>query len=313
MTHIESRTEGQAMKKAIALTGALLVALACSEQQQAPTGPQFAKGGKGKANVTLTEYWVTSDNVLHLAGTGPVASVAPYPSHDRWHNGYKDDDYSIHYEYSHLGAGWASVTRDGDTWSVDIPWNGERERDGTQFREFASTPGPDPFVFSFAYELDSGRRMGTPDPQGVIGTPPSGETSYALFQGLAPEGVVSISTLSLTDVTCEVVAGRGKRRPEHTVVSGRIQATAITSDNQIPENAWLEFHLVVGDGEAMNGTSHSIWQGGVDATISATFDGALTEVAVGLWLDYVMPLRDFADYDWDGVEEEVAAVTVFCN
>jgi hypothetical protein len=308
--------EGQAMKKLIALAGALLVALACSEGQQAPTDVQFAKGGG--SGVTFTNYWITTDNVIHVEGTGKVNWIAAEPAHDFWHNGTADDNYSDHFEIDHPGPGWVEVTRDKDTWTVDIPWNGERDPD-SRFRNFASSANPDPFVFGFRYAVVGGRVWHGMRPLGVIvdgatlGMEYNGLRSYATYTGDAPDGRLYVNSLDLSEVSCTVTTtGHGKKASTKTVVSGRAQATlAATSDGKTPDG-WMEFHLIV-DGEL--GKRDTRYGAGADFVIETTLDDMPTQVTVGLLLDYVMPLHETIDYDFDPWAPTYApdVFTVTCN
>ena len=166
-------------RQLFALSVALVfAAVGCSDEgSNVPTELSFAKGGKpGKTEPVLTEYWVL-DNVIHIAGTGNVDEVKAYVAHDFNSNGAFDDNYSLHYEYFHPPPPRTAVTSNPDgTFSVEIPWIGERELDGTLFRDFVVTADPDPFVFWFVF-ISNDRVVAGFEPQGIIGAAPPGATS----------------------------------------------------------------------------------------------------------------------------------------
>jgi hypothetical protein len=70
------------MKKLIVLAGVLLVAMACSEQQQAPTEVQFAKGGQGgRSWITVVDYQVNKLDPASQTLTGdPILDAQAFAS-----------------------------------------------------------------------------------------------------------------------------------------------------------------------------------------------------------------------------------------
>jgi hypothetical protein len=294
----------KAMKKLIVLAGALLVAVACSEQQQAPTEVQFGKGGKARPEIT--EYWITGGNMLHIAGTGSVAAISPRVAYDFWPNGERDDNYSDHFEVAFPGPGGVEVVQNGRSWYADIPWNGERQGEDL-FRD-QGDPGPDHFVFSFPYKQGN-QATCCLTPRGVVGPAPVGAKSYATFDGDPPVGTVGVSSLSLTGVTCEIVTtGRGKKKSaSKTLVSATV--TPVMTEDQ--PSYWMEFHFMI-DGQLMEREPRHTYSA-TPVELITLLDGVRTTVDVGMVFDYVVPLNALVDHGWDGIVMTADAGEITCN
>jgi len=300
-------------RQLFALSVALVfAAVGCSDEgSNVPTELSFAKGGKpGKTEPVLTEYWVL-DNVIHIAGTGNVDEVKAYVAHDFNSNAAFDDNYSLHYEYFHPPPPRTAVTSNPDgTFSVEIPWNGERELDGTLFRDFVVTADPDPFVFWFVF-ISNDRVVAGFEPQGIIGAAPPGATSYATFQGEAPDGFVYVTDLGLTGLSCEIAKRRGKKV---TRLTGSATATVAGTTVETPD-VWVEFHYIV-DSELLKGFSSISSNGVIQRTETEVFEGERSSLDVGLLLDYVYPQLDVAlayDPSLDEVPVQVGPFAVNCQ
>lgn len=290
----------------------LAITAACTrEPLQGPGEVEFAKGGKpGKPvdeEVTLLEYWIQDGNLIHIKGQGDIDAVNPTVVHDYFFNGIRDDDYSPHYEYFHVGPPSAPVQIRADgTFQVDIPWNGERNDDDDLFPDLLVTDvgGADPFAFAL-YFSKNGETVDGIQPQGVI---VAGEnqgpnasvqsqsgtisaTSYALFAGEDAAGTVWVKELTFTDVSCSPRKSKGE---SITLIDGTVHVL-LGSDSNLPPSAWMEFHIAA-DGLITRGTTRDTSDGAAEFYIRGVLPGSWTEVSVQLQLDYVYPTRHTADF-----------------
>jgi hypothetical protein len=299
----------------------LLAALAgCTQEPlQGPAEADFAKGGKpGKPQaeqVTLLEYWVEAGmdggNLIHIVGEGDVDAVNVNVVHDYFFNGIRDDDYSPHYEYTHVGPPPATLQflPDG-TFHIDVSWDGERNGESDLFPDFLVTDvdGADPFTFDL-YFAKNGEPVKGIQPQGIIldgeNQGPEAEvpgdegtairvTSYALYSGQPASGTVWIEELTLTEISCSLKKRRGE---SVTQITGTVH-TLLGSDLVEPASAWLEFHLY--DGEGITDRETYIAYGGVaDFIISGVLPGSRENVSVQLQLDYLYPVQEAAGFVYD--------------
>lgn len=297
------------------------IATACTrEPLQGPGEVDFAKGGTpGKPadeGVTLLEYWIQDVNLIHIKGQGDVDVVNLNVVHDYFFNGIRDDDYSPHYEYTHVGPPPVPLQFDPDgTFHVDVPWNGERRGTDDFYPDFLVTDvgGADPFTFDMYFGKD-GEPVAGIQPQGVIlaGQNQGPEaalagddgteiqvSSYALYSGTNASGSIWIQELSLEDISCSLRKRRGESVRQLT---GSVHA-ALGSDQASP-SAWLEFHLVV-DGAITGGKSYITVGGVADFIISEVVPGADEAAAVELQVDYVYATGESVDLVYDPTQNQV--------
>ena len=296
---------------ALGLRGRLLLALpllvlACGEAPTTPPNALLAKGGKKaeRPEVSLVEYWVVpqedGSSLIHVVAdaTGPIDEVRATASHDYFHNGISDDDYSPHFET--IVGGIGPVPGGSGRFHTDLifdgPWPDEPTTD---------IDGADPIVFTLRFWTDGFDTntiyyLGVPiQPQGVVvngqvvGTENiavptdyhavATANSFALFEGTAaePGDTVWVEELTLTNATCS--KGRRKGQPV-TRVEGDVTARLNN-----PEVGWMEFHFW--DGSAIS-EPRTFASGSVSTHMVGEFDGHRENIDVELWLDYVDVVGD---------------------
>lgn len=277
--------------------------------------------------------------MVHIVGKGNVASIRFIPVHDYHFNGAFDDDYSEHYEASEFWRPTVDVTLEPDGFfHVDIPWDGSRSADRETgevleyFKDFAVTDvdeaGADPFVFGFWY-LGGSTSLASFEPQGIV---LSGEEtsqtsmdarqadsrwhsfaageeiySYATFKGQEASGRVSLTDVSVQNLTCQLVQvtdGKGKNRVTTTYaqVTGDVHVSTGLSGVVTDEDPalWMEWHFV-NDSDPDN-PDPSRWEytkresviaGGAEVEVDSLFTGVFQESAgpsrFGSWWTMCIP------------------------
>jgi hypothetical protein len=255
-THIESRTEGQAMKKLIVLAGVLLVAMACSERQQAPTDVQFGKGGKkggGKFTVTAfrveqldlgsTHDGLTDDsdinlevgsqtgqpsnwfgcpnpektcNKLEMEFEGPVESIRFYVAHNVGGYWYSDEVENSFRAFASWHAFMPHIPVDASTGQVTVYWQGQRRND-LGSPEWDLMPDLDPVGSDDSFVFTYAYKAKNGDGWDHL---PGEAANYLGRAPLPPAHAVLDAFQALT------VRGRGKKDPERTWV--RFEAQTFT-------------------------------------------------------------------------------------
>jgi hypothetical protein len=313
------------MKKLIAFAGALLVALACSEGQQAPTEVQFAKGGKkgkpSKDQVRLLEYWVEprggNTSMIHVLAEGNATTVGGTVAHDYHFNGMSEYFHNPpHYEYRHFdGIERVELEELGDgIIHADILWSGTKDFDAGQlFRDQLTTDvdGADPFVFGLHFQMPDDGDIQVIYPRGVV---VDGEVvgvegidvssglhgdltvnSFALFSGDDPAGYVWVEELSLSNASCDT---RRQRGDPVTFVTADVHAV-LGSGPGAPPHAWVEFHLVAGGSDITEGVTAITDEDITGMTVKGMLAGARESLELSVWFDYIVPLLETADYVYD--------------
>lgn len=320
-----------------------------STDMMAPTAPQMAKGGKpGKPDggtYRLLEYFVyrgaDATDYVHVVGEGEVEAVNLNAVQDYFFNGIRDDNDSPHYEYTTFTPGPVAPEPglEEGTFHIDVPWNGEtREWDPAAqtyvddyYRDFliadVDGDGADPFAFDVRFQTQAGDFLAAYQPQGVVldgqetyeaylsgvasayHQDVSQVYSYATSKGDPADGEVFLTSVALSNVSCEIVTireGRGKDKTTRDVarVTGTASVRTGSTSGETP-STWMELHLVdVTTGTPVFARGAVFDDGnpadGVDVTLTQDFSTVhQSPMLVHLAVDYVYPTREYWSFAYD--------------